>query len=80
MKRFHLSIAVTDLQRSVNFYTTLFAAAPDVLKQDYAKWMLDDPRINFSASVAMASVMWACRWTICRSWRQFRNGCYWPAR
>jgi catechol 2,3-dioxygenase-like lactoylglutathione lyase family enzyme len=55
MKRFHLSIAVTDLQRSVNFYTTLFAAAPDVLKQDYAKWMLDDPRINFSLNASERS-------------------------
>ena len=50
MKRFHVNVAVSDLQRSVNFYTTLFGTAPTVQKADYAKWMLDDPRINFSLS------------------------------
>ena len=48
MKRFHVSLSVQDLQRSVDFYATLFDAAPTVLKADYAKWMLDDPKINFS--------------------------------
>lgn len=50
MKRFHVNLAAKDLQRSVNFYTTLFGTAPTVQKTDYAKWMLDDPRINFSLS------------------------------
>ena len=50
MKRFHVSLSVQDLQRSVDFYTTLFNAAPTALKADYAKWMLDDPKINFSLS------------------------------
>ena len=50
MKRLHLHVAVTDLPQSVRFYSTLFAAEPAVLKQDYAKWMLDDPRINFAVS------------------------------
>jgi catechol 2,3-dioxygenase-like lactoylglutathione lyase family enzyme len=50
MKRFHVSLSVQDLQRSVDFYATLFDAAPTVLKADYAKWMLEDPKINFSLS------------------------------
>ena len=52
MKRFHVSLSVQDLQRSVDFYTTLFDAAPTVLKADYAKWMLDDPKINFSLRIS----------------------------
>ena len=52
MKRFHVSLSVQDLQRSVEFYTTLFDAAPTVLKTDYAKWMLDDPKINFSLGIS----------------------------
>ncbi len=47
MKRLHLSINVTDLQKSIGFYSTLFANKPTVVKDDYAKWMLDDPRVNF---------------------------------
>jgi catechol 2,3-dioxygenase-like lactoylglutathione lyase family enzyme len=50
MKRFHVSIAVADLDRSIQFYSTLFGAEPSVRKSDYAKWMLEDPRINFSIS------------------------------
>ncbi len=50
MKRFHVNVAVADLGRSVKFYSILFSAAPTVLKEDYAKWMLEDPRINFSLS------------------------------
>lgn len=50
MKRFHVNLNVTDLQKSVDFYNTLFATEPTVLKSDYAKWMLDDPRINFAIS------------------------------
>lgn len=48
MKRFHVNLSVADLQKSIEFYKTLFAAEPAVLKDDYAKWMLEDPRINFS--------------------------------
>ncbi len=51
MKRFHVSLSVQDMQRSVDFYATLFDVAPTVLKADYAKWMLDDPKINFSLKV-----------------------------
>lgn len=50
MKRLHVHVAVTDLPQSVRFYTALFAAQPSVLKDDYAKWMLDDPRVNFAIS------------------------------
>lgn len=48
MKRLHVSLAVSDLSQSVEFYTTLFGLAPTVLKSDYAKWMLEDPKVNFS--------------------------------
>ena len=50
MKRLHVHVAVGDLSHSVRFYSTLFAAEPAVLKDDYAKWMLDDPRVNFAIS------------------------------
>jgi hypothetical protein len=50
MKRFHVNLNVADLRKSVDFYNTLFATEPTVLKSDYAKWMLDDPRINFAIS------------------------------
>lgn len=50
MKRLHVHVAVTDLAESVRFYSALFAAEPSVLKDDYAKWMLDDPRVNFAIS------------------------------
>jgi catechol 2,3-dioxygenase-like lactoylglutathione lyase family enzyme len=48
--RFHLHLNVADLAASVRFYSQLFAAEPTVLKGDYAKWMLEDPRINFAIS------------------------------
>jgi catechol 2,3-dioxygenase-like lactoylglutathione lyase family enzyme len=50
MKRFHVHVAVPDLAESVRFYSTLFGAAPTVRKDDYAKWMLEDPRVNFAIS------------------------------
>jgi catechol 2,3-dioxygenase-like lactoylglutathione lyase family enzyme len=50
MKRFHVHVAVDDLAKSIGFYSTLFGAEPDVLKHDYAKWMLEDPRLNFAIS------------------------------
>src|SRR5215467_9246010 len=50
MKRLHVHVAISDLTQSVNFYSALFAAEPSVLKADYAKWMLDDPRVNFAIS------------------------------
>lgn len=50
MKRLHLHIAVEDLDRSIGFYSTLFGAEPSVVKDDYAKWMLEDPRVNLAIS------------------------------
>ena len=50
MKRLHVHVGVSDLEQSIGFYSTLFAAAPSVVKDDYAKWMLDDPRVNFAIS------------------------------
>ena len=50
MKRLHVHVAVDDLQHSIGFYSALFAAQPTVIKSDYAKWMLDDPRVNFAIS------------------------------
>ena len=47
MKRFHVHVAVKDLESSIRFYSALFGAEPTVSKPDYAKWMVDDPRINF---------------------------------
>ena len=50
MKRLHVHVAVHDLQQSIRFYSALFAAEPALKKDDYAKWMLDDPRVNFAIS------------------------------
>lgn len=50
MLRLHLHINVEDLSRSIDFYSTLFGAEPAVRKPDYAKWMLDDPRVNLAIS------------------------------
>lgn len=50
MKRFHVHISVDDLASNINFYSTLFGNEPVVRKEDYAKWMLDDPRVNFAIS------------------------------
>ncbi|MBY0306613.1 MAG: glyoxalase/bleomycin resistance/dioxygenase family protein [Sphingomonas sp. 28-62-20] len=51
MKRLHVHVAVDDLDRSIGFYSALFASEPSVTKPDYAKWMLDDPRVNFAISM-----------------------------
>ena len=50
MKRFHVHVAVNDITESVRFYSQIFSAEPTVLKPDYAKWMVEDPRINFAIS------------------------------
>ena len=50
MKRFHVHVSVDDLDANIRFYSTVFGTQPSVLKSDYAKWMLDDPRINFAIS------------------------------
>jgi len=50
MKRLHVHVSVEDIAQSVRFYSTLFATEPAVIKTDYAKWMLEDPRVNFAIS------------------------------
>ncbi|WP_333841835.1 ArsI/CadI family heavy metal resistance metalloenzyme [Pelomicrobium sp.] len=50
MKRFHVHVSVSNLQESIRFYSALFGAQPTLVKPDYAKWMLEDPRINFAVS------------------------------
>jgi len=50
MKRLHVHVSVKDLAASIRFYSQLFAAEPGVRKSDYAKWMLEDPRVNFAIS------------------------------
>ncbi|HQX57517.1 MAG TPA: glyoxalase/bleomycin resistance/dioxygenase family protein, partial [Burkholderiaceae bacterium] len=50
MKRFHVHVHVDDLAKSIGFYSKLFAAEPARVEVDYAKWMLDDPRVNFAIS------------------------------
>jgi catechol 2,3-dioxygenase-like lactoylglutathione lyase family enzyme len=50
MKRLHVHVSVKDLAASIRFYQTLFGAQPAVIKTDYAKWMLEDPRVNFAIS------------------------------
>jgi Glyoxalase/Bleomycin resistance protein/Dioxygenase superfamily len=51
MKRLHVHVAVEDLAHSIGFYSALFEAQPTVARIDYAKWMLDDPRVNFAISM-----------------------------
>jgi predicted enzyme related to lactoylglutathione lyase len=50
MKRMHVHVAVEDISTAIGFYSELFAAKPSVVKPDYAKWMLEDPRVNFAIS------------------------------
>lgn len=55
MKRLHVHVAVDDLAPSIRFYSTLFGTGPSVEKPDYAKWMLEDPRVNFAISTRAAT-------------------------
>ena len=57
MNRFHVHIAVEDIEVSIRFYSTLFGAEPSVRKSDYAKWMLDDPRVNLAISERRGSAI-----------------------
>ncbi len=50
MKRFHIHVGVKNLNESIQFYSTVFGQKPSKVKEDYAKWMLEDPRINFAIS------------------------------
>ena len=56
MKRLHVHVGVDDLAQSIRFYSTLFAAEPTVIKNDYAKWMLEDPRVNFAISTVSGHI------------------------
>jgi catechol 2,3-dioxygenase-like lactoylglutathione lyase family enzyme len=55
MKRFHVHVTVNDLEAGVAFYSKLFGAQPAVQKPDYAKWMIEDPRLNFAISTRRAT-------------------------
>lgn len=55
MKRLHVHVSVENLDQSIAFYSTLFAAPPTVTKPDYAKWMVEDPRVNFAISTGQAA-------------------------
>jgi len=55
MKRFHVHVHVADLGQSIGFYSTMFGAAPARVESDYAKWMLDDPALNFAISTRGAA-------------------------
>ena len=55
MKRFHVHVHVADLDSSVQFYSTLFGEQPAVIKAEYAKWMLEDPRVNFAITSGSTS-------------------------
>lgn len=50
MKRFHVHVSVADLSASIRYYSALFDAEPTVVRDDYAKWALEDPRVNFAIS------------------------------
>jgi hypothetical protein len=50
MKRLHIHLAVEDLSKNIDFYNALFQSRPSVREEDYAKWLLDDPRVNFAIS------------------------------
>lgn len=56
MKRMHIHLSVPRLEAGIEFYSTLFGREPDKVKQDYAKWQLDDPRVNFAISTRSESI------------------------
>ncbi len=71
MKRFHVHVSVADLSASIRYYSALFAVEPTVVKDDYAKWMLEDPRVNFAISArgaSMGSIISASRRTMQPNW------------
>ncbi len=55
MKRLHISVNVSDLDRSIAFYSQLFGTAPVLVRDDYAKWLVDDPRVNFVVEKSVSS-------------------------
>jgi len=56
MKRFHIHVSVDDITKSIGFYSKLFGAKPSRIEADYAKWMLEDPRMNFAISTGRQPV------------------------
>ena len=56
MKRLHVHLSVADLDQGIDFYSTIFGCQPDKIKSDYAKWQLDDPRVNFAISTRSQSI------------------------
>ncbi len=73
MKRFHVHLHVNDLAANIAFYSRLFDAAPTRVEADYAKWMLEDPRVKFAISTrgaGQAWTTWAFRWMTRRNWRR----------
>ncbi len=56
MKRFHVHVSVDHLEQSIRFYSSMFAVEPTIVKTDYAKWMLDDPKVNFAISQRGAEI------------------------
>ena len=83
MKRFHAHVMVEDLESSVRFYSTLFGTEPAVLKADYAKWMLDDPRVNFAITAGSTSRVWTIsgyKSKRMKNWRPFPNVSTLPGR
>jgi len=56
MKRLHVHVSVENLNESIGFYSAMFSTQPTVTKSDYAKWMLDDPRVNFAISQRSAEL------------------------
>jgi catechol 2,3-dioxygenase-like lactoylglutathione lyase family enzyme len=78
MKRMHIHVAVDDIRQSVGFYSALFAAEPSVVKADYAKWMLDDARVNFASGLAggrPVATISAFRPRVAMSCRRSMPGC-----
>ena len=68
MKRLHVNMSVDDLDTSIGFYTSLFATEPTVQKEDYAKWMLDDPSVNFAIKGASIAPVFFTTMTFRRRW------------
>jgi hypothetical protein len=76
MKRFHVHMHVDDLAKNIAFYSQLFGAEPARVESDYAKWMLDEPRVNFAISTRGNKpdwTIWASRWMKLRSWQSSRR-------
>ncbi len=73
MKRFHIHVGVTNLEKSIQFYSTLFGEKPVKLKSDYAKWMLEDPKLNFAISTRSKEQGGRPPWNSSRSLRRINR-------